>query len=591
MPTLQTLTGLFWIESIAYVICLIANGALALVVFGLRRRPNWPLTLLMLVSGLWATAALLLRLSAWLQLDNTALWLELSVIGMFLMGPAQLLFAASYVGYQRRWPIVLARILFLVIAAISLPLFQHRMIFDPYFEANGMLNYFLHPLALGSTLIPVAGYGGALYLFHSAARKPEERYLQVSALLWLLGFISGGALRPYFPFPTMSVLVTISSLMLSYGIVNRQVFNPLQALVVDLEQRLGQSAQDLAASKAELEVGNRSLARQRTLLEAASHVLHTVSTTPGPEKQLAFAARTIAVRFGLYHVGIFMLDAAGNTLQLKAASSDYGQMLVDRGYSSPLHDLGLIGGVARYGEAQLSLVGDAETLNSGWAETRSRIAAPLRIGGKVFGVLDLHSKQRGAFGGADITIFQLLADQLALIFVNTELTEAAASRVEAERRAYGEISVREWQALLTSRFVTGYYSDLAGVKPLMGAAELPATEGLTELALPLELRGQMIGKLVARKPASGVAWTDDEVTLLQSLVEQLVVALESARLYETAQRRAARERLIGDVMGRIRTSIDLQTVLKTAARELQLALKAPELTVQLLAPSEEQIEG
>lgn len=586
MPTLQTLTGLFWIESIAYLVCLVANSALALVVFGARRRMNLPFAVLVSVGSIWAISALLLRLSTWLQLGSPALWLELSSLGLFIMGPAQLLFAASHVGYQKRWPTVLAWVLLLIIAAISLPLFQHRMIFGPYFEPNGMLNYSLRPFALASTAIPAVGYGAAFYLFRRASEKIEARYLQISAALWLVGIISGGALRPFFPFPTMSVLLAVSTLALSYGILSSQVFNPLQGIAEELERKVSLRTHELAQSAAELEAANRGLARQRSLLEAAVSVVQTVSATQSPEKQLALAVRTVAVRFGLYHVGLFMLDASGAALRLKAASSDYGQTLVERGYSQPLADPGLLGLAARHAEAQLSLVGDADALNSGWAETRSRIAAPLRSEGAVVGVLDLHSKQRGAFGGADITIFQLLADQLALMLVNAQLVQEAQSRLEVERRAYGELGVREWQTLLASRPSAGYRSDAAGVIPLLARGEalgaLPASvEGLPELTLPLELRGRVIGMLTAHKPAAGAGWTDEESTMLQGLVQQLVVALEGARLYEASQRRAARERLIGEISDQIRRVADMETILQTAVTQVGLALGVPYTYVRL----------
>lgn len=588
MPALQTLTVVFWLESIAYLVCLMALGAVVLLIVALRRRPHWPLLFWSATGIFWAFAALLLRITTWLQVGRMDLWLEFSTLGAFFMGPAYLIFAIDYVGEKRAWPKVLARTLFLINVAVSLPLLQHRLIYAPYFEPSGMLNYRLHPFALATTIIPVTAYGAVLYLLRQAASKPEERYLQWSAVLWLVGFIPGGALRPYLPVPTMSVLITVSVMVFSYGLVRSQVFNPLRDRTLELEQQLMLAQQEMTRTQAELEARQRSLARQRTLLETVIGILHTVAAVPGQERQMAAAVRTIAVRLGLYHVGLFWLDATGKALRLKAASSDYGQSLAARGYTYPLAEAGLLGLAVRHGEPQLSLMEDADTLNADWTDTRSRVAIPLRVGDKVIGVLDLHSKQRGAFSTTDLLIFQVLADQLALWLANTQLTEEAAARVEAERRAYGEVTAREWQGWLSSRAITGYYSDAEGITPLTAEMELPKAEGLPELVLPLVLRGRTIGRLLAHKPDASATWTDEERALLQNLSEQLVGALESARLYETAQRQATRERLIGEVMGRIRASMDLQTVLKLAAQELQVALRAPELTVQLLSPLEEQ---
>jgi len=50
--------------------------------------------------------------------------------------------------------------------------------------------------------------------------------------------------------------------------------------------------------------------------------------------------------------------------------------------------------------------------------------------------------------------------------------------------------------------------------------------------------------------------------------DQLGQALESARLFADAQRRAERERLIGEITAHIRASTDMQDIAETTATEL-----------------------
>jgi hypothetical protein len=59
------------------------------------------------------------------------------------------------------------------------------------------------------------------------------------------------------------------------------------------------------------------------------------------------------------------------------------------------------------------------------------------------------------------------------------------------------------------------------------------------------------------------------------------VALDGTRLYQDTQRRAARERLAGEITGRIRETLDVETVLKTAIREMGAALGIPKVEVRL----------
>ena len=91
----------------------------------------------------------------------------------------------------------------------------------------------------------------------------------------------------------------------------------------------------------------------------------------------------------------------------------------------------------------------------------------------------------------------------------------------------------------------------------------------------------MIGVLDTHKPADVGEWTDDELVLLEALAEQVGQALESARLYQDTQRSAARERLTGEAVARMRETLDMDTVLQTAVREIGEALGIAEVEVRM----------
>jgi GAF domain-containing protein len=59
------------------------------------------------------------------------------------------------------------------------------------------------------------------------------------------------------------------------------------------------------------------------------------------------------------------------------------------------------------------------------------------------------------------------------------------------------------------------------------------------------------------------------------------VTLERARLHEETQRRAARERLTSEVTARMRETLDMDSVLKTAVREMREALGLHDVMIQL----------
>ena len=104
------------------------------------------------------------------------------------------------------------------------------------------------------------------------------------------------------------------------------------------------------------------------------------------------------------------------------------------------------------------------------------------------------------------------------------------------------------------------------------------------LAVPVKVRDQVVAVMrLAKPPAVGI-WTSEEVSLIETLAEQLSVALEGARLYQDTQRRAMREGLIGEVASRVRESLDMEAMLRVATSEIRQALGLDKIVVRLADP-------
>jgi GAF domain-containing protein len=71
--------------------------------------------------------------------------------------------------------------------------------------------------------------------------------------------------------------------------------------------------------------------------------------------------------------------------------------------------------------------------------------------------------------------------------------------------------------------------------------------------------------------------------VLEELVYQLGVALEDAQLYRDAQRRAFQEELLGQISTRMRETLDVESVVRTAVQEIRQALDLPEVSIRLSA--------
>lgn len=422
--------------------------------------------------------------------------------------------------------------------------------------------------------------------------------LVASSIFYLLLAILRGqglVLPAIFPIKDISVWVALTVSLILVGWPLTQALRGLQESL----ERTRQANQEIETRRQELEVAvsarTTELARRNSYLGATTAIAAAMSTVQEDTKSLL--ARVVAViseQFGFYHTGLFLLDATATWAVLQAASSEGGKRMVARGHRLRAGAEGIVGIVAVRGEVRIAQdVGqDAVFFNNpDLPETHSEIALPLRARSRIIGVLDVQSTESRAFTDEDVTVLQAIADQVAVAITNADLLRQVAESVEVERRLYAERSREAWQLFLRQNAELSYVSDEQGTNPFevweprMQAAvqsgDLVRTEAEQgAIALPLKVRDQVIGVLDGRKP-SGAAWTESELALLQVLAEQLSVALEGGRLYRDTQLRAARERLVGEVSGRIRETLDLETMLRTAAEQMRQALDLEDLIVRL----------
>lgn len=104
-----------------------------------------------------------------------------------------------------------------------------------------------------------------------------------------------------------------------------------------------------------------------------------------------------------------------------------------------------------------------------------------------------------------------------------------------------------------------------------------------ELAFPITLRGEVIGAIGARRESG--AWSEGDLALAAAIGDQLAQTIESLRLLDETQRRAAREQLVGEITGRVRESLDVDAVLQNAVREMRAALDLEEAEVRIMPSS------
>jgi len=448
----------------------------------------------------------------------------------------------------------------------------------------------------GVTLLSITVIAGLVL-----GRRAAVVVAVLSSLTSLVVYIAaelGHPLPNLFPAPqsanwvmfTLGLAMAVAPLNLALRSLNAAL-NRARRFAVESEQQR-QQIETLAEERA------LELSRRTGYLGAATQIAAEIAAVErDPQALLQRVAEVISRQFGFYHTGIFLLDDNKQWAVLQAASSEGGQRMVQRGHQLRVGAEGIVGAVAAYGRHRIAQDVGVDAVffdNPDLPETRSEIALPLRARGETIGVLDVQSTAPAAFTDEDVNVLQALADQVSVAVSNTRLLRQVEESIAAERRAYGQVAREAWQEVLRARRGLAFASDESGVVPftvwepqMKVAVQTGQAVGEgDDLAIPIRVRDQVIGVIDGRKP-DGTLWSADEISLLETLTEQLSTALEAAQLYEDTQRRAAREQLAREITAEMRRSLDVTTVLQTALHQLRTSLGLTEAEVWIEETSSE----
>jgi GAF domain-containing protein len=360
-------------------------------------------------------------------------------------------------------------------------------------------------------------------------------------------------------------------------------------LQAELERRVADRTAELVAHTAELEHENLRYRRRVGRLEAAVHIAQAIAAVLDPDELLEQVTELIVDHLGYYHVGAFILDESGRWAVLRATNSQGGRRMMARQHQLRVGEQGIVGYATRTGRPRLAVNVGVDAIhfdNPDLPETRSEIALPLIAHHQILGALDVQSQEENAFDEQDVAILTVVADQVALALDNARLfeaSEAALARAEETQRAYLRRGWRRYAASRRGPALFGSNRPPEGEgSPLQAEIRQTLDSGAvsvaqddqhgTSLVTPIKIRDQVIGALGLGKMELGGAWSRDQVELVETVADQVAQALEMARLFEEAQRRAEREQLISQVGARLRSVDDIDGILRVAVQETRRAL-------------------
>jgi GAF domain-containing protein len=310
-------------------------------------------------------------------------------------------------------------------------------------------------------------------------------------------------------------------------------------------------------------------------------------------------------RLGYYHISVFLLDESGQNAIVRESTGEVGQILKERPHTLAVGSQSIIGFVTANRQPRIALDTRADAghfKNPLLPDTRSEIALPLAVGETLFGALDVQSTQANAFADEDVAVLQNMANQIAIAINNARLFQQAQDRLNEVSLLNRQYLSRAWDTFsqthpdsVNLQLDGGRVSpapQLGGsAKTLTITAPTLTDEGRT-ITIPITLRDQIIGEFMLASPEHERPWQQDDLILVDSIVTQVALAVENARLLEEtqmalgeAQRLARRERVISEITTKITYGADVKRILQIAADELRLATGSSRAIVRLTAQS------
>lgn len=368
-------------------------------------------------------------------------------------------------------------------------------------------------------------------------------------------------------FLMLSVIITAAIAMIIAGL------NTILKQQAALSENLARERDSLGARVNERTHG---LQRRIAQLRAAAEISHMMSKQNESGALLQQVADLVQERYGLYYVGIFLLDSARQSAILHAGTGAAGRKMREAGHRLAVNESSMIGWCIANRKPRIAQDAGQDAVrfnNPDLPLTRSELALPIVAYGRALGAITVQSEAAEAFDETDITILEGVTDSLAVALENDRLYRETRRSLEEIRTLNHDYLQRAWSDTLET-----------GGKLSATYANPDAATGGTghTLQMPLALRDTLIGEISLEMDRSTLSV--EEASRLEYLSEQTAQALEIARLVYDSENRAAQEHKLAELTSRFAQAMSIEQLLRAAAQAFGQLPAATDVTVQLAIP-------
>lgn len=189
---------------------------------------------------------------------------------------------------------------------------------------------------------------------------------------------------------------------------------------------LGTQAAIAIENSSLLETTQRDLKEINALYQISQHLAASLD----PDELMKNVVDLLAQSFEYYHVQIFVVAPENSDLVMRQGSGQIGEELKKQNHRLPVGS-GIVGHTAETNKSFVTNNSDEVVFflrNPLLPDTKSEMTIPIRMGGKLLGVLDIQQTPPNILTGRDMQLMVSVADQLAVALqkanLYTELQES-----------------------------------------------------------------------------------------------------------------------------------------------------------------------
>ena len=348
----------------------------------------------------------------------------------------------------------------------------------------------------------------------------------------------------------------------------------------------------------------RVLERRAIQLQTTADIAKLSTELPEPQLLMSQAVELIRARFGFYHASIFIMDETGNWADLVASTGEAGRNMIARHHRLALGSASIIGWVSANRLPRVALDVEQDPFhfkNPLLPETQSELAVPLLVGQRLLGILDVQSTEPQAFAEDDIRALEAIASEVAVAIDGARIQREMQEQLDRIERSDRTETQAAWGRIARSRSVPIIHLNPSGeigsptdeVFPVIEDAIIQDSTTLSpdgrDIAIPIQVRGETVATLAARRSKPSEPWNDEEIALIEAVASQSAQALEGARQRSEERRRVTELEVINRVSQAVSQMLPQDTLFRIVRRQLIQAIGDTDLKVCLFDPQEDHV--